>query len=317
MTTSRWKALLALLLTFGLAAALTACGDDDDDAADTGDGDTTEAVDGPTIRIAPQDFAEAKTLTEVYGQFLEARGFDVEIQAPNGFRTEVYPDLEADELDMIIDYSGSAARFNAPEAEVSADPATTYESLLAALEPKGLVAFDHSPAEDKNALVALKAWAEENDITTISDLASLGGTIKLGAVEDCRERPDCLVGYTNPDVYGLSMEMTALEYGPTLTEALSAGEVQVAQYQTTAPEIASGDFVVLEDDKGLLSADNIVPVLRADLAAEYGDELRDAIDELSALLTTEDLIAWNVRTDIDKDEPADVAEDWLEEKGLL
>ena len=35
------------------------------------------------------------------------------------------------------------------------------------------------------------------------------------------------------------------------------------------------------------------------------------IDELSALLTTEDLIGWNVATDIDKEEPADVATAWL------
>ena len=74
---------------------------------------------------------------------------------------------------------------------------------------------------------------------------------------------------------------------------------------------------MLEDDKGLLSADNIVPVLRGDLAEEYGDALADALNELSALITTEDLIEWNVSTDIDKEEPADVATAWLEEKGLL
>ena len=170
-------------------------------------------------------------------------------------------------------------------------------------------------AEDANALVALASWAEDNDVTTISDLADVDD-VKLGAAEDCRERTDCLLGYQ--DVYGLDFsEFVALEYGPPLTEALQADEVQVAQYQTTAPQLASGDFVELEDDEGLLSADNIVPVLRADLAEEYGDALADAINELSALITTEDLIAWNVSTDIDKEEPADVATAWLEEKGLL
>ena len=170
-------------------------------------------------------------------------------------------------------------------------------------------------AEDANALVALASWAEDNDVTTISDLAGIDD-VKLGAAEDCRERTDCLLGYQ--DVYGLDFsEFVALEYGPPLTEALQADEVQVAQYQTTAPQLASGDFVALEDDEGLLSADNIVPVVRADLAEEYGDALADAINELSALITTEDLIAWNVSTDIDKEEPADVATAWLEEKGLL
>lgn len=68
---------------------------------------------------------------------------------------------------------------------------------------------------------------------------------------------------------------------------------------------------------GLLSADNIVPVVRQDLADEYGDTLADALNELSETITTEDLISWNEATDIDKEEPADVAKAWLEDEGLL
>jgi osmoprotectant transport system substrate-binding protein len=303
---------LALVLALGLTAA--ACGSDDSgSSSDTTD--ASEAIEGSTIRFAPQDFAESKTLTEVYAQYLDAKGFDVEVQPASGFRDQVYPGLENDDLDIIIDYTGSANRFLDPEAPPSADSAETYEALTAVLETNELVAYDYAEAEDANALVALASWAEDNDVTTISDLAGIDD-VKLGAAEDCRERADCLLGYQ--DVYGLDFsEFVALEYGPPLTEALQADEVQVAQYQTTAPQLASGDFVELEDDKGLLSADNIVPVVRADLAEEYGDALADALNELSALITTEDLIAWNVSTDIDKEEPADVATAWLEEKGLL
>ena len=312
MTTPRWKVPLALVLALGITAA--ACGSDDSGSSS----DTTEAseaIEGSTIRFAPQDFAESKTLTEVYAQYLEAQGFDVEVQPASGFRDQVYPGLENDDLDIIIDYTGSATRFLDPEAPPSADSAETYEALTAVLETNELVAYDYAEAEDANALVALASWAEDNDVTTISDLADIDD-VKLGAAEDCRERTDCLLGYQ--DVYGLDFsEFVALEYGPPLTEALQAAEVQVAQYQTTAPQLASGDFVELEDDEGLLSADNIVPVVRADLAEEYGDALADAINELSALITTEDLIAWNVSTDIDKEEPADVAAAWLEGKGLL
>jgi osmoprotectant transport system substrate-binding protein len=307
----RRRSALAAVLALGLTASIAACGGDDDDDADD---QTIEAIDGPTIRIAPQDFAEAKTLTEVYAQYLEAQGFKIDLQAPNGFRDSVYPDLEADDLDMIIDYTGSAAGFLDKEAPKSADPDESFAKLQAALADRELVAYDYAEAEDANALVVLKSFATEQGLTKISDLAKLG-TVKLGGAEDCRQRPDCLVGYQ--ETYGLTVEFTALEYGPALTEGLSAGAVQAAQYQTTAPQLASGDFIALEDDKGILSADNIVPVLRAELDEAYGDELRAAIDTITELLTTEDLIAWNVRTDIDKEEPDDVAEDWLESKGLL
>jgi osmoprotectant transport system substrate-binding protein len=312
MTTKRWRLPLALVLAFGLTAA--ACGSDDDSGSDTTD-PATEAVEGSTIRFAPQDFAESKTLTEVYAQALEAQGFDVEVEPASGFRDQVYPALEDDEIDIIIDYTGSATRYLDPDAAPTSNSEETYTALNEALEPLDLVSYDFSGAEDANALVALRSWAEENSVVTISDLAGVEG-VKLGASEDCRERTDCLLGYQ--DVYGLDFaEFVALEYGPPLTEALSANEVQVAQYQTTAPQLASGDFVELEDDQGLLSADNVVPVLRSDLADEYGAALASAINEISALLTTEDLIAWNVATDIDKEEPADVATAWLEEQGLL
>jgi osmoprotectant transport system substrate-binding protein len=311
-TTHRWRAPLALALALSLTGA--ACSDDDE-PTETGGSDTTEAVDGSTIRFAPQDFAESKTLTEVYAQYLTANGFDVEVQPASGFRTEVYPGLAEDSLDIIIDYTGSATRFLDEEFTPSPDPDATYEALIAVLETNDLVAYDYSEAADANALVALKSWADDNGVTTISDLAGVEG-VKLGANEDCRERADCLLGYQ--DVYGLDLsDFTALEYGPPLTEALKAGEVQVAQYQTTAPQLATGEFVVLEDDKGIFSADNIVPVIRKERADEYGDALADALNELSALITTEDLIAWNVSTDIDKEESKDVATAWLEEKGLL
>jgi len=314
----RRRALIALVMVLGLLAG--ACGDkgstssDDGGDDDSGGGGKSEE----TIRLAPQDFAESKTLTEVYGQYLEAKGFNIEIQPAKGFREEVYPGLRDDKIDMIIDYTGSAAGELDPDGQPSSDSGETYSRLEAALKDEGLIAYEYSNAEDKNALVMLKTFADENGITTISDIKPLQDQIVLGGAADCATRTDCLLGYQDPAIYGITFkEFKALEYGPALTAALDANEVQAAQYQTTAPAIETGDFVVLEDDKGLLSADNIVPVLRGEVAVVHGDDLKEAVDAVSEKLTTEDLIAWNVATDVDKEEPADVAEKWLEDSGLL
>jgi osmoprotectant transport system substrate-binding protein len=312
MTRSRWRAPLALTLALGLAISVTACGNDDSNSSSA-----STTVKGPTIRLAPQNFAEAETLTQVYGQYLTAKGFDVAIQKPDGFRDGVYPDLDANKIDMIVDYSGSASRFLDSTKPVSSDPAATKATLDSLLAPKGLVAFDYAKAEDANALVALKSFADANKLTTISDLSKVSGTIKLAGAEDCRERADCLKGYTDPAIYGLKVDFTAVAYGPPLIAALDAGTAQVIQYGTTAAELASDKYVVLKDDKGILSADNVVPVLRKPLADAYGSTLSDAINALSAKLTTADLIKWNVSTDVNKEEPADVAKAWLKAKGLL
>jgi osmoprotectant transport system substrate-binding protein len=311
----RGRALLALVMALGLLAS--ACSDKDSVSSDDG-GDGGEKKGGETIRLAPQDFAESQTLTQAYGQYLKAKGFDVEIQPAKGFREQVYPGLEKKTIDLIIDYTGSAAGELDPDGTPSSDSDETYARLQEALEAEGLTAYEYSEAEDKNALVMLKSFADENGLTKISDLKAVQDKIVLGGAADCATRGDCLLGYQDPTKYGITFkEFKALDYGPALTAALDAGEIQAAQYQTTAPAIDTGEFVVLEDDMGLLSADNVVPVIRTEVAEAYGDELKDAIDELSAKLTTDDLIAWNVATDVDKEEPEDVAKAWLEDNDLL
>jgi osmoprotectant transport system substrate-binding protein len=164
----------------------------------------------------------------------------------------------------------------------------------------------------------LKSFAEENDLETISDLKAIDDQVTFGASAQCLTRTDCLLGYQDPAIYGLKFkDVKTIDYGPPLAAGLENDSLQAVQYQTTAAEIESGDFVVLTDDKGMLSADNVVPIIRTATVEEFGEDLTAAINELSAELTTEDLIGWNARTDIDKEDPATVAEDWLTEKGLI
>ncbi len=312
-TRTRWRAPLLLLAV--LALLLGACGDSEPDEGGSGTGGETPAASGETLRLRPQDFAESVTLTEVYGQFLETKGYTVEIQTADGaFREGVYPALADDKADIVIDYTGSAATFLAPDGTPSPDEDETYDRLTEALKAEDLEAAAYSPSEDKNALVVLKSFADENDLTKISDLSAVQDEVVFGGSAQCIEREDCLLGYQG-DTYGLEFkEVKTLEYGPPLAAGLESGDIQAAQYQTTAPEIDSGNFVVLEDDKGLISADNIVPIFTAKVS---DPALTEALDELSEQLTTEDLIGWNVATDIDKEEPTDVATAWLEDKGLL
>lgn len=137
-------------------------------------------------------------------------------------------------------------------------------------------------------------------------------TITLGGAAECATRPDCLKGY-NGGVYDLGLKFKTVDYGPPLVEALKADQIQVAQYGSTAPEIAQGEIVELKDDKGLQSAQNVVPIYRSAIASS---DLTKALDTVSAKLSTKDLAQWNQATDVEKDDPADVATKWLKDKDL-
>lgn len=316
MKPTRPLRLLSLLAVLFLL--LSACGSDgdDDSSSDTaGDGDSGDTTggsipDGPTIVIRGQDFSESATIAQVYGQYLQGLGYDVEIETPAGFRTEAIDALEAGDLNLIVDYIGGTQTELAPEEETSADPSQVMTVISPLLTQIGATVLDFSPAVDGDAFVV----RGDSEATTISDVGGLDYV--FGASAQCYERPQCYIGLTDPDLYGIEFASTeTIEFGPLLGEALSAGEVDAVIWNTTAPQITEEGFRVLEDDLGLFPAQNIAPMITTEVLRLYGDPLRDALNELSAALTTEDLLAWNTATDIDFEEPDAVASAWLEENG--
>ncbi len=86
---------------------------------------------------------------------------------------------------------------------------------------------------------------------------------------------------------------------------------------TTQGIIAANGLVSLEDDLGLNPAENLVPAIRTDVVDAYGDDLVALLDSYSEALTTEDLTELNRRADLDQEDPALLAEEWLTDNGFI
>jgi osmoprotectant transport system substrate-binding protein len=309
MTKRTLRLLVLVFAAFALLAA--ACGSDDDSSSDSSEA-ADEAPDGPTIRLRGQDFSEAITIAEVYGQYLDAKGYDVDILTAAGFRVEAIDGLSNGDLDLIIDYIGGSQTNLAPDAPPSGDPDTVIETITPAYEELGATVLDYSSAVDGDAFVV----RGDQEGTNISDIADAGQV--HGASSQCIERPQCYIGFTDPAIYAITFgDEVTIDFGPLLGEALSASEVDAVVWNTTAPQIEAEGFKVLTDDQRLFSAQNIAPIISAAVLDAYGDQLADDLNALSALITTADLLAWNTETDIELRESDDVATEWLTEKGLL
>jgi osmoprotectant transport system substrate-binding protein len=76
---------------------------------------------------------------------------------------------------------------------------------------------------------------------------------------------------------------------------------------------AGNELVVLADDKHLQTVDNIVPVVTTKVLTPA---LRDALDKVSAKLTTDDLVTLNKQVDVERKTPANVAKDYASKNGL-
>ena len=315
------RMLIALLALFALFAA--SCGGDDD-STETGSTDTSaedqgagDVPDGPAIKIGAQDFGESAILAEIYGQVLTARGYEVEQVSVGGFRDVLLAAFDNGEVNLSPEYAASMLEFlNEGAGQATGDADETVTLLEAELAEIGLQAPEPSPAVDTNAFVVTQETAEQQGFEKISDLPADGAGLKLGAPQDCETNPFCLPGLER--VYGvdLSAGFTPLEAN-LVADALAADEVQVGVLFSTSGRIADEGWVLLEDDKGMLAADNVVPVLSDELVDAYGDDLLQLLDEISAAIDTETLAEMNARFEIDKDDADAIAEEFIADAGLV
>ena len=300
--------LLALMLLLG------ACGSGEGDA-DDGDAGGEEK---PTVVVGSDSFAEAQIMAEMYAQVLENAGYTVERQLDIESREVRLPAMENGEIDIAPEYVASLYSVLDPDAVENAgpgelgDPAEVASKLEPLLEEKGLQLLEPSNVIDTNAFVVTQEFAGAEGLTTVSDLQPIAGDLTLGAPPECPERPFCIPGLK--EVYDIEFgDFKQLDYGPTIT-ALAGGEIDVGLLYSTDGAIAESGFVALEDDKSLQSADNIVPLVNSEI---LDGEIESLLNEVSAAIEEDKITELNKRVNVDAEDPAELATEYLEELGLL
>ena len=297
------------VLAFGAAGALalSACGAGGGDPLDT---DSDEGGGGSgDIVVGSADFSESVLLAHLYAGALQADGVDATTKTGIGSREVYLQALTEGSVDIIPEYTGGLALYQ-DEDFAETDPDQTYDELVKVL-PDGMTVLEKSAAENKDSMVVTQETAEEKDLETVGDLAEDAGDLTLGAPSEFKTRSQGIPGLEKS--YGVTFgKFRPLKPGQATNGALKNGQIDVANIFSTDPAIPENDFVVLEDSKNLFGSQNIVPLVSAD--AE--DEVATALDGLSAKLTTEKLQEMLQRTDVDKEDPDEVAQDFLEEEGL-
>jgi osmoprotectant transport system substrate-binding protein len=269
------------------------------------------------ITIASFDFAESEILAQLYAQALHAKGYPVRVLPNAGTRELLQPALAAGLIDLLPEYAGSALSFltlgtDRPGPSVD----RTHQALTHVLATNGVEALTPAPAQDANAIVVTKATADLYGLSTVSDLTAVASQLVFGGPHECPIRPFCLLGLQS--VYHLSFKQFApLDTGGPLTlQALRSGEIQVALLFTTDPAIVAEHLVVLVDDKELQPAENVIPVVRQAILSRYGASFAEAVDAVSARLTTSELQTLIGRVSLDGQAARLVAAGWLEDQGL-
>ena len=259
-------------------------------------------------------FTENQIVAEVYAQVLEHAGYTVERQLDLRSREVSQNALESGQIDLKPEYLSSLLRFVDPNAEASNDPDDVVVRLRGLLEPRGITLLTPSQAQDTNQFVANAETAERFDLTTMTSLARVANQLTLGAPPECPQRPFCLAGLNS--AYGILFDdFEPLDVGgPQTVAALKNNEVQIGLLFSTDPSIEANGFVPLVDDRHLQNAENLTPVIRSE---KLNDEVRKALDEVSARLSSDDLTELVGKVAIEGEDVASVAREFLVANDLV
>src|SRR5712691_9114435 len=291
----RW--LLAGLAALAIAA--TACGSTPSSSGSKGN-----------ITVAGFNFAESSIMAELYAQALEHDGYTVTRKLRLGTREVVAPAIKTGQIDLYPAYAATDLEYyNSGAGEASGDVNATVQKLNARLQPLGLEALTPSAAVDQNAFAVTKETAAKYNLTKLSDLAPIGNQLVLGAGPECPTRPYCLPGLQT--TYGIHFkDFKALDTdGPATRAAFKNGTIQVGLVFSSDGDLNDLGLVVLQDDKHLEAADNVVPILRQKVAT---DEVKNLLNKIDAALTTADLVDMNSQASTQHKDPDAIAKAYLE-----
>jgi osmoprotectant transport system substrate-binding protein len=301
-----------------LIVLLTACGSGgggSNNSNNSGKGVACTGGSGKNLTVGVSGaFTENILVAEMYSQVLQNCGYSITKTLDIGSREISDSALEKGDIDLKPEYISSELAFVDPKAPASGDPAAVAARLRPLLAKKGIALLDYSPATDQNVFVVTQDTASKYHLQTIDDLASVAGQLTLGGPAECPKRPYCIEGLKK--VYGVTFgDFKALDTGgPETVQALDAGAIDVGLLFSTNPIIQSKGWVVLKDDKGLQSAENIAPVVRQDV---LDNTIKTQLNKVSQAMTTDELTQLISRVDVQREDASAVAKSFLQDHNLL
>jgi osmoprotectant transport system substrate-binding protein len=322
-TRTSWaRAAAATLLALALAVGVVACGSSDDSGTGNDEEGGGAIVSNPkngkvTLTIGSKNFPEQEILGEIYAQALRAAGYEVKSDLNLGSETVAHQAVKSGQISGYPEYASTALTsfFGIEPEEVPAGAQPAYEKAKAEFEKEGLTAFPPTPFASANAVGTLKKTAEKLGLKDVSDLQGTSEELSLYGSPECRQRIDCLAGLEK--YYGLKFKsFHPVDIGLRYT-VLEKGQADLSILFTTDPQLSAekDKFVILEDDKHVFPAGNVIFVTKQSTAEAAGPDYEKTIVDDQGGLTLEVMQELDARVELEKQTPKQAAAAYLKSAG--
>jgi osmoprotectant transport system substrate-binding protein len=301
--------------TSSSASATTSTDTSGAPSATTADTTALPGAGKPVITVGDKNYAEQFVLGQLYAQALRAQGYSVNVNQNIGPTDVTVQALQNGSLTVYPEYLNT---FNTAVAGYRHG----FRTLLDAYDGAEHFALSHgmqvlapTPFSDTSAIAVTVAYAAQNHVHGIGDLAHLTADLTLGGPPQFQQGALGLPALS--DVYGF----VPLGYRPMAVgdqySALNNGAIQAAEVNSTDGQLATGDYAVLRDPRRVFGWGNVVPVASAKAMVTEGPAFADTIQRVNDTLTTATIRQLNYAVSIAGQDPASVARQFLQTHGLL
>jgi osmoprotectant transport system substrate-binding protein len=271
--------------------------------------------------VGSKAFTEQRVLGAILIALLEKNGFQVEDKTGLGGTVVVREALLNKQIDIYVEYTGTALLALLKHEKGITDPKECYETVKKEdLEKNGIVWLPYMDFNNTYCLMMRQDDAKKLNIKSLSDLAKYvkadKNAITVGLNGEFYARAD---GWRPlQEAYALEVpEDKIVKMDPGLLyNALKDGQVQVALGFATDGRIKGFNLLVLEDDKHFFPVYNASVVVRKETADTYPD-LEKIFAELAKKLDTPTMTELNYQVDVEHKTVKEVARDWLKKVGLI
>ncbi len=266
-----------------------------------------------TIRIGAKPFAEQQILAQMLARLVAETEFDAEVSpCDNSYACQRA--LREGELDLMVEYSGTALQFvGGPEPDRS-NPIAQVRRLfrplgLRWLEPLG---FDNS----YRILVPVGRGAALG-LESIDDLDRISGGVRVACPSEfLRRSRDGLAPLMRRYGFTLEGEPLIINDPGERFEALIQGRADVAVGYSTDGAITGLGLVALDDPLSFFPPYEAAVVVREQTWSQH-PELREPLSSLAGELPTKVMRSLNYAVQVEGQSPEVVAGRFLEEKELI
>lgn len=271
--------------------------------------------------VGSKNFTEQRILSQIMIELLQKNGFETDDKTGLGGTLVARKALENGQIDVYMEYTGTALITILNEKNVITDPQECYDFVKKAdLERNGLVWLPKIPFNNTYCLMMRKDDAEKKGIKTLSDLSAYvkahKDEINFGTNEEFYARPDGYKPLQKKYDFQFSRSNIKKMTAGLLFMALQDGNVDVAMGFATDGRIKGMGLLMLEDDQNFFPVYNPAPVVKKETAEKY-PELETIFLPLAEKLDTAAMTEMNFQVGSEHKSVEDVSKTWLKSVGLL